>query len=59
MCTNRVSLMQRVKLRFQFTDNFAERLPSELNLKLDSRSETAETVSQNEDRVQESGDKYK
>ncbi|KAH8418595.1 hypothetical protein KR222_003412, partial [Zaprionus bogoriensis] len=40
-------------------DNFAERLPSELNLKLDSRSETAETVSQNEDRVQESGDKYK
>lgn len=51
--------MQRVKLRFQFTDNFAERLPSELNLKLDSRSETAETVSQNEDRVQESGDKYK
>ncbi|XP_034478866.1 centrosomal protein of 131 kDa isoform X2 [Drosophila innubila] len=40
-------------------DNFAERLPSELNLKLDSRSETAETVSQNGDRVPESGDKYK
>ncbi|XP_062128411.1 centrosomal protein of 131 kDa isoform X1 [Drosophila sulfurigaster albostrigata] len=39
-------------------DNFAERLPSELNLKLDSRSETAETVS-NDDRVPESGDKYK
>lgn len=40
-------------------DNFAERLPIELNLKLDSRSETAETVSQNDDRVPESGDKYK
>ncbi|KAH8297358.1 hypothetical protein KR044_010748, partial [Drosophila immigrans] len=40
-------------------DNFAERLPSELNLKLDSRSETTETVSQNGDRVPESGDKYK
>ncbi|EDV98126.1 GH22846 [Drosophila grimshawi] len=40
-------------------DNFAERLPSELNLKLDSRCETAETTSQNGDRATESGDKYK
>ncbi|XP_032293048.1 centrosomal protein of 131 kDa isoform X1 [Drosophila virilis] len=42
-----------------FSDNFAERLPSELNLKLDSRAETADTVSQNGDKMPESGDKYK
>ncbi|KAH8375391.1 hypothetical protein KR200_003322, partial [Drosophila serrata] len=40
-------------------DNFSERLPSELNLKLDSRCETAETVTLSEGAVPESGDKYK
>lgn len=40
-------------------DNFSERLPSELNLKLDSRCETAETVTLSEGTVPESGDKYK
>ncbi|XP_017066693.1 centrosomal protein of 131 kDa [Drosophila eugracilis] len=40
-------------------DNFSERIPSELNLKLDSRCETAETVTLSEGAVPESGDKYK
>ncbi|XP_034650748.1 centrosomal protein of 131 kDa isoform X2 [Drosophila subobscura] len=42
-------------------DNYAERLPSDLklNLKLDSRCETAETVTLSDGAVQESGDKYK
>ncbi|KAH8270754.1 hypothetical protein KR018_000201 [Drosophila ironensis] len=40
-------------------DNFSERLPSELNLKLDSRCETAETVTLSETAVPETGDKYK
>ncbi|XP_017045402.1 centrosomal protein of 131 kDa [Drosophila ficusphila] len=40
-------------------DNFSERIPSELNLKLDSRCETAETTTHSEGAVPESGDKYK
>ncbi|ALC42444.1 dila [Drosophila busckii] len=41
-------------------DNYAGRLPSELNLKLDSRTASVETVSQNNGSVvPESGDKYK
>ncbi|KAH8324691.1 hypothetical protein KR074_004115 [Drosophila pseudoananassae] len=40
-------------------DNFSERLPSELNLKLDSRCETADTVTMSETAVPETGDKYK
>ncbi|XP_001360940.2 centrosomal protein of 131 kDa [Drosophila pseudoobscura] len=42
-------------------DNYAERLPNDLklNLKLDSRCETAETGTMSEGPVQESGDKYK
>jgi len=41
------------------TDNFSEGIPSELNLNLDSRCETADTVTVSEGKVPESGDKYK
>jgi len=51
----RISLITFIYL----TDNFSERIPSELNLKLDSRCETAETVTLSEGAVPESGDKYK
>ncbi|TDG45283.1 hypothetical protein AWZ03_008252, partial [Drosophila navojoa] len=41
-------------------DNFAERLPSDLNLKLSSsRADTTDSVSQIGDKMPESGDKYK
>ncbi|EDW47156.1 GM20578 [Drosophila sechellia] len=40
-------------------DNFSEGIPSELNLNLDSRCETADTVTVSEGKVLESGDKYK
>ncbi|KMY92580.1 centrosomal protein of 131 kDa isoform X2 [Drosophila simulans] len=40
-------------------DNFSEGIPSELNLNLDSRCETADTVTVSEGKVPESGDKYK
>lgn len=42
------------------SDNFAERLPSDLSLKLSSsRADTTDSVSQIGDKMPESGDKYK
>ncbi|EDX06398.1 GD10050 [Drosophila simulans] len=50
---------ERSSYLISLTDNFSEGIPSELNLNLDSRCETADTVTVSEGKVPESGDKYK